>query len=73
MKAADQHRVLEILDKVIPVEGNIEWKSIVKSVSAEMKITNWMDVRGILQYMISNKIIKRHPDVTIEAYTKLAK
>lgn len=70
MKSADQLRVLAILDKTIPAEGKVEWKDIVKAVSAEMKIGNWMDVRGVLQFMKDGDMIIRHPDIMIEAYTK---
>lgn len=70
MKATDQHKVLAILDKTIPAEGSVEWKDIVAAVGAEVKVKNWLDVRGILQYMMSQKTVVRLPSVHTEAYSK---
>lgn len=33
-----------------------------------MKITNWLKVRGVLQYMINNNMVTRTTDLHVEEY-----
>ena len=74
MNAANQHKVLAILQAIIVDETGTEatsWQEIVKVVGAEIKVKNWLDVRGIIQYMLNNKMIARVNNVHVEAYYKL--
>jgi hypothetical protein len=68
ISANKQHQVLAILTKTITAEPT-PWKKIVEAVSAEMTIKNWLDVRGVLQYMINNNMVKRVASVHVEDYT----
>ena len=50
--------------------GSCEWSDIVQSVNdAKISIKNWMVVRGILQWMLDEKMIVRVDDVHKEQYT----
>lgn len=50
--------------------GTCTWGEIVKSVEdAKIPIKNWMVVRGVLQWMLNEKMIVRIKDVHIEQYS----
>jgi hypothetical protein len=50
--------------------GTCAWSDIVKSVEdAKIPVKNWMDVRGVLQWMLNEKIIVRIKDVHKEQYS----
>ena len=50
--------------------GVCEWGDIMQSVNEEkITIKNWMVVRGILQWMLDEKMIVRVADVHKEQYT----
>lgn len=70
MKAADQHKVLHILQETITTEP-VAWQAIIEAVSKDMKVKNWLDVRGVLQYMLDQKMIARVQSVMVEEYYKL--
>ena len=49
--------------------GMCDWADIVQSVEdAKIPVKNWMHVRGVLQWMINEKIIVRVKDVHKEQY-----
>ena len=56
--------LLEILEKY----DLINWTVVVSELGFE---GNWMNVRGILQYMINEKIIVRTKNVSEEIYLKV--
>lgn len=50
--------------------GLCEWDDIINSVNqAKIPVKNWMDVRGVLQWMINQKMVVRIKNVHIEQYT----
>jgi len=52
------------------LNGSCEWSDIVKSVEdAKIPVKNWMVVRGVLQWMLNEKIIVRIKDVHKEQYS----
>jgi len=65
-----EHRPVDEDKTRLYIELAIQWKDIVKAVSTEMKIANWMDVRGVLRFIKDNKMILRDPDIMTEAYTR---
>jgi hypothetical protein len=49
--------------------GSCEWSDIVQSINdAKITIKNWMTVRGVLQWMLDEKIIVRVNNVHKEQY-----
>jgi Fe2+ or Zn2+ uptake regulation protein len=70
MKTTDQHKVLHILQETITTEP-VAWQVIVEAVKKQITIKNWLDVRGVLQYMLDQKMIARVNSVTFEEYYKL--
>ena len=51
-------------------DGLCEWDDIINSVNqAKIPVKNWMDVRGVLQWMINQKMVVRIKNVYIEQYT----
>ena len=38
-------------------------------IDAKISVKNWMDVRGVLQFMINEKIVVRIKDVNKEQYS----
>ena len=50
--------------------GMCEWNDIVQSVEqAKIPVKNWMIVRGVLQWMLNEKMVVRIKDVHKEQYT----
>lgn len=64
-----QHQCLAILRHTIGAEP-VSWADIVKAVSVEMTIRNWMDVRDVLQYALERGEIERLPSVQVEQYRR---
>jgi hypothetical protein len=61
-------KIFNAIQKAIS-NGSCEWSDIVQSVEdAKIPIKNWMDVRGVLQWMRNEKIIARVKDVHKEQY-----
>lgn len=51
-----------------------EWDDIIQSVEqAKIPVKNWMDVRGVLQWMINTKMIVRIKNVHKEQYAIIEK
>lgn len=51
---------------------SISWGDISEEVkNSGAKVKNWMSIRGVLQYYISNNLIKRSDDLFVEEYVKL--
>ena len=59
-----------IITKTMASKEQTSWAEIMEAVSAEMKIKNWMEVRGILQFQITEGEIKRTDCIKTEAYIK---
>jgi len=71
LSRADVDRVYEVLDEVITRRGT-GWKEIVRAVKASgVKVGNWLDVRGVLQWMMNEGEIERTPDIRTETYVKI--
>lgn len=50
----------------------ISWGQMKESINqAGMKVANWMTVRGVLQFMLNEGILKRTEDVHVEEYEVL--
>jgi len=51
-------------------DGMCEWADIVKSVEqAKIPVKNWLVVRGVLQWMINEKMVVRTKNIHQEKYT----
>lgn len=64
MKRADRERVLKVL--FVLFKGNagrtLDWDDIMGAVKADgMKIKNWLDVRGVLQFFMDQGLVVRVP------------
>jgi hypothetical protein len=61
-------KIFNAIKKAIS-NGSCEWSDIVQSVEdAKIPVKNWMEVRGVLQWMRNEKIIARVKDVHKEQY-----
>jgi len=61
-------KIFNAIQKAIS-NGSCEWSDIVQSVEdAKIPVKNWMEVRGVLQWMRNEKIIARVKDVHKEQY-----
>ena len=61
-------KIFNAIQKAI-VNGSCSWADIVQSVEdAKIPVKNWLIVRGVLQWMINEKIIVRVKDVEKEQY-----
>jgi len=70
MSQKEMQAVLDVIEKTVGRRG-AEWKQIVKAVKAEgIEVKNWLDVRGVLQWMINEEMIVREPDIRKERYVK---
>ena len=50
--------------------GTCTWSDIMQAVTdAKISVKNWMDVRGVLQFMINEKIVVRIKNVNKEQYS----
>ena len=55
MKATNNN-IYTVLSDLCVSKNTVSWKQIVNEINnSGMKITNWLKVRGVLQYMIKNK------------------
>jgi len=51
-------------------DGMCEWADIVESVEqAKIPVKNWLVVRGVLQWMINEKMVVRTKNIHQEKYT----
>jgi hypothetical protein len=69
MTNAKANKILDIIFKVVtksPKGGT--WQEIMDAVSAKYKIKDWMEVRGLIQWMKDEKIIVKTKDVYTETY-----
>lgn len=49
--------------------GKALWSDMMNAVkAAKIKVVNWLDVRGVLQFMINEKLIVRTKNVSKEEY-----
>lgn len=53
--------------------GFATWAQITESVSKEVQVKNWMEVRNVLQRLIDGKIVARTNDIFNECYKVVAK
>ena len=61
-------KIAKAIDSAIR-NGSGEWSDIVQSVNdAKITIKNWMTVRGVLQWMLDEKMIVRVNSVQKEQY-----
>ena len=62
-------KIFNAIQKAIS-NGSCAWSDIVQSVEdAKIPVKNWMHVRGVMQWMISEKIIVRIKDIHTEQYS----
>ena len=43
------------------------------AVKSEVQIKNWLDVRGVLQFLIDQKVVMRIDRADVEQYVKFTK
>ena len=71
LSGEDQHELAQkILDFMEKKGKPVDWSEIISFVKDDlgMDIDNWLDVRGSIQLMKDNDVIKRDPDVRKEIY-----
>ncbi len=67
----DQHELAQkILDFMEKKGKPVDWSEIISFVKDDlgMDIDNWLDVRGSIQLMKDNTVIKRDPELHNEIY-----
>jgi hypothetical protein len=68
MKATNNN-IYKVLSDLCVSGNTVSWKQIVSEINnSGMKMTNWLKVRGVLQYMIKNKMVARTSDIHVEEY-----
>jgi hypothetical protein len=65
-----EERILHILNSVIVVGKETCWTTIVEEVKKKETIKNWLHVRGVLQWMINQGIVKRTNSIEVEHYVR---
>lgn len=70
MRATNEN-IFSVLDKTIKSGQETSWQEIVASISNEMSIGNWLKVRGVLQWMINEQMIKRTDSIHVEHYVRV--
>jgi len=71
MTKAKANRIYEIITEVFDANKEVSWELIVKSISSHTKITNWLEVRNVLQYAIENDGVRRTRKLKDETYIRL--
>jgi len=61
-------KILDGLTKILEEENKIEWKFVVENLGFS---GNWLKVRGVIQFMLDETIIKRTQDLKTETYLKV--
>ena len=72
MTKAKANRIYEIITEVFDANKEVSWELIVKSISSHTKITNWLEVRNVLQYAIENDGVRRTRKLKDETYIRLS-
>jgi len=67
-----QTQVLTILHKSITATP-VDWEALMSAVKSEVQIKNWLDVRGVLQFLIDQKVVMRIDRADVEQYVKFTK
>jgi hypothetical protein len=68
MKATNNN-IYTVLTNLCVSGNTVSWQEMMNAINdSGMKITNWLKVRGVLQYMIKNKMVARTPDIHVEEY-----
>ncbi len=64
-------KIYEVLERTIhSFFEPTEWSTIASAVSKELVVKNWLEVRGVLQFMIDAGMVERTQNVHVEAYVK---
>jgi len=70
MTAEHYEAIQTVLKKVISKKGT-DWDVIMEKINSEgLKIKNWLQVRAVLQGLISQKLVSRTSDLNEEIYVK---
>ena len=68
MKATPDN-IYKVLNNVCISGKTVSFLQMMDAINASnMKIKNWLKVRGVLQYMINNNMISRTSDLHVEEY-----
>lgn len=68
MKATNE-KIFLVIEKTYAGKKVVSWQEIVEAVKASgMVIGNWMKVRNVLQWFISNNRLVRTDDLRVEEY-----
>jgi len=70
MTRETREEVFHLLYAVIPAEP-ISWSEIVSFLKGRVRVDNWLDVRGVLQLMLDDDLIRRTTDLHKELYYKV--
>ena len=58
--------------KTVITDDPIDWSDIVSHLKEEdLKISNWLVVRDVLQFMLNEKMVARVDSIVVEQYYKL--
>jgi len=71
MTKAKANRIYEIITEVFDANNEVSWELLVKSIKSHTKITNWLEVRNVLQYAIENDGVRRTRKLKDETYIRL--
>lgn len=70
-KSKREDKIFETMYIMIKNGDSFEWKEIVEKISEKLEIKNWLEVRGVLQWFISEGKIIRDEDLFKEKYIVL--
>jgi hypothetical protein len=63
--------IFNVLSKLVEESKGkfLTWSQFVAAINKSgMQITNWLKVRGVLQFMINENMIERRQDIHVEEY-----
>lgn len=68
-KMTQQNQIFAVFDELIAGHNSFDWSAVVKAVKAtKIPVTNWLKVRGVLQWFINEGTLVRTPSVHVEEY-----
>ncbi len=64
-------QLAEAMDQRIQMDRKVSWTEIREALIEKFEISNWMEPRAVLQFMLDEKWIERLPGVEREEYRQL--
>lgn len=65
--------ILVALRDIFDSGRSVQWKTIVANLERVLpfKVTNWFEVRNVLQFMLDKSEVQRTKSVDVESYVKI--